>query len=748
MGVGRKTLVGILAFLGLAIALVVDVLADMAKPLKGVALIIGQTKYEHLTPLTNPARDAQDMARLFADLGFAVTTLNDLDARRLRRDMENFVSDAEGTDVAAIYYSGHGIEAGGENWLIPVDADEAALGEAGKRLVALSPLIDRLKQTVPVALMFLDACRTNPFPPGATLKRDTASEAVPVLASGLNLVTRGASVLENQPVTTTLGTVISFAAAPGQPALDGPQGGSSPYAAAITRHLSAMNGTEFGTVMRMVTEEVYLKTQGRQRPWVNETLTRLLYFGGKMEDGDGDEARLTAGRRELLLTISALPQDLRLTVEQLAKADGLPLDTLYGMLKALQVDTAAGPDELDKQLRAGAQKVKELLAKRDAIERIDPEIVRLTDLADRAEAEGSLPLAQDYRARASARAMDVSRQLKETEAQLAARHVEVAATFAREAETAILAFDHNRAVEKYSLAYAEVERWDYSLYKRYRSLAFDLTHSAFLRARDNALKWLTMGEDGTELLEEAVEMSRLLDWGGNRASMPLVWAARQNSLGYALWKLGERESGTIRLEQAVAAFRAALEERSRTRFPRDWAETQNNLGSALRVLGERQNSTQLPSEAVAVLRAALEERTRARDPRDWAETQSNLGDALRVLGERESGTRRLREAVEAFRAALEVRRRNRDLLAWTETQISLARTLRLMGERTHDAALLRQGMAAMQEVRNLHRVLSNSNPNKYAKHSNPNKYAKRSPALADMLDEIQEKIRRLRRSAR
>ena len=60
--------------------------------------------------------------------------------------------------------------------------------------------------------------------------------------------------------------MIGFAAEPGRPALDGENGGNSPYAAALLRHLSAMKGEEFGTVMRMVTEEVYLNTKTRSGP--------------------------------------------------------------------------------------------------------------------------------------------------------------------------------------------------------------------------------------------------------------------------------------------------------------------------------------------------------------------------------------------------------------------------------------------------------------------------------------------------
>lgn len=687
---GQDIFVGFLAILAFAFVWTSAAPADTAKPLKGVALVIGQSKYEHLTPLANPANDTQAMAGLFTKLGFAVTTLNDLNVRRLHRDLMNFVSDAEGADVAVIYYSGHGIEAGGENWLVPVDVDAAALGDADRKLVALSPLIDQLKTTVPITLMFLDACRTNPFPATATLKRDPASEAMPILASGLNLGSKGATVLDNsRPATLTWGTVISFAAEPGRPALDGPQGVNSPYATAVLRHLAAMNGNEFGIVMRMVTEEVYLKTQGYQRPWVNETLTRLLYFGGKAEDGSGDEARLTAGRRELLLTISVLPQDLRRKVEQLAKTEDLPLDTLYGMLKALQVDMTVGPDGLDQQLRAGAVKVKELLARRERIERIDPEITRLTDLADRAEAEGAIPLAQDYRASASARAMDVSRQLKETEAQLGARHLEVAATFAREAETAMLAFDHRKAVNKYILASAEVEKWDLERSRHYRLLASDLSLSGLERSRGRSLS-----VSDVEMLEDAVKHTRARLKRSDRAVLPLLWAARQNSLGYALWKLGERDIGTVRLKEALVAFRAALKERTRTRIPRDWAETQNNLGNVLMALGRRENGTARLEEAVAAYRTALEEQIRDRFPDVWAETQNNLGNALIVLGQRENSVLRLDEAVTAFRAALEERPRAGAPRDWAESQNGLGNALTALGQREGSTARLGEAIAA------------------------------------------------------
>jgi len=213
------------------------------KPLKGVALVIGQSKYEHIGELANPANDAREMVKLLSDLGFDARSVSDRDAKKLKRDLERFVEDAEGADVAFLYYSGHGIESGGENWLVPVDADVSSLDHAEDSLVALSSVMDELKGVVPVTIVLLDACRTNPFPAGALVKKTPADAGAPIGAGGLTPM-RGAVTIASadQPAADNLGTVIGFAAEPGRPALDGTVGANSPYAAALLRHLSAMDG--------------------------------------------------------------------------------------------------------------------------------------------------------------------------------------------------------------------------------------------------------------------------------------------------------------------------------------------------------------------------------------------------------------------------------------------------------------------------------------------------------------------------
>ena len=281
---------------GAAIALALSCLvlalpaAAAEKSLHGVALVIGQSQYQDLPALTNPANDAKAIERLLSDLGFDVDLVANADRRKLAKSLTRFVEDAEGADVAMIYYSGHGIEAGGENFLVPVDADISALDRAGETLVPVSKLIAELQATVPVTIVLLDACRSNPFPAGAMVRLDAGTAPVPVAEGGLGTPRGVVSIAGADAKADGLGAVIGYAAAPGQVALDGDAGGNSPYAAALLKHLPA-SGFAFSDVMTMVTEEVYLKTGAKQLPWTNASLRRLLYFGGSPDqEEDGDQA--------------------------------------------------------------------------------------------------------------------------------------------------------------------------------------------------------------------------------------------------------------------------------------------------------------------------------------------------------------------------------------------------------------------------------------------------------------------------
>ena len=686
--------------------------------LRGVALVVGNGGYEHLAPLANPPRDADAIEELLSDLGFDSVRRTDRDADDLARDLERFVEDAGKADVAVLYYAGHGIEAGGENWLIPVDADMSALDAAATELVPVSGVIRRLRETVAVTIVLLDACRDNPFPEGATLK--TAANAAPqtVSAGGLAVAdTRGASPLAKADTAPSdnLGIVIGFAAAPGQVALDGDAGENSPYAAALARHISAMAGEEFGTVMRMVAEEVYLKTGGRQRPWVNESLRRLLYFGEAPKPVEGAEGDILTERRQLLLSIAALPDFKRKQVERIASNGGVPMDAIFGMLRALGRDAPDDPAELEKLLREQTVRLKEILQRSATLSSTDPEIVRFTRLADLAMEEGAFDSNLRFREAARARFEAIEGRLDQVENEIRERRLEGGDVLAKTADAHLLLSDYLAAADNYRKAFDQVRRWDRRtawVYKAREANALqfhgDLNadnagllrsisaykEALLLAPRDqepelwaatnndlaNAMSILGRRKSDRHLIEGAISAYRAALDEFDPDSRRRYWAGLQNNIGVAFQHLSRADAGTENIEQAISTFRLALASLDPVEYPLDWAEVKNNLGNALLVLGRRQPQNGALEEAVAVHREALQVRTRSRSSALWAKSQNNLGMALSALGERNKDPILLIEAIGAFRAALEERTREQVPLEWATIQHNLGAALQELGQ--------------------------------------------------------------------
>ncbi len=684
-GFGRTLALHLSLFVALLVAAAAQ--AEEAKTLKGVALVIGQSKYAHITPLTNPANDAREMSKLLTDMGFDARSVSDRDAAKLARDLERFVEDAEGADVAFLYYSGHGIEAGGENYLIPVDADEASLGNAGEKLVSLTAVVEKLKQTVPIAIVLLDACRTSPFPQTAQIKITPTSAPQPITAGGLG-APRGASVVETQaPQSDNLGTVIGFAAEPGRPALDGGEGGNSPYATALLRHLTAMKGAELSAVMRMVTEEVYLSTETRQRPWVNESLRRLIYLGVAPDEPEGEDGLITVERRQLLLKIADLPSLDRQRVETIAKSDGVPMAALYGILQALGTkDMPKDPEALETLLKTQADKLKSMMTERAALNSEDPEIKRLADAADRAIEEGAIVVARQFLDEAVKRVDATASVVDAAEEAVKRKRLADAAVYARRADASILAFDHLAAAQDYGKAFSLAEKWDEKLRWNYKSLEADALNAHGINKGDN-----------TALEKSIVTYEQLLTFIPNGEN-DKHWAITRNNMGVAYQTLGERSSDSAKLQQAVQIFRGSLQVLTREGDPINWAAAQNNLGNALLMLGQREKDLKSLEEAVAAFRAVLDVQSRDEQPKEWSDSQNSLGIALYSLGERETTDARFIEAVAAYRAGLAAITREKEPLRWGMLQNSLGNALNTLGERKNDAAILQQSVDAYRSA--------------------------------------------------
>lgn len=723
---GRRAALAVTVIVFLACG---SIAAHAQNALRGVALVIGNGDYEHLPALQNPPNDARAVEELLDELGFETDMSSDRDARRLARDLRDFVEDAEGADVAIVYYAGHGIEAGGENFLVPVDADIGALDEAGEKLVPVSTFLEDLQRTVPVTIILLDACRDNPFPAGSLVRLEAGGEAAPMGQGGLG-ETRGARALTApQPGVESFGAVVGFAAEPGKVALDGAPGENSPYAAAVLRHLDTMAGAEFGLVMRMVAEEVYLKTGGAQRPWVNESLRRLLYFGSSPEPVAGETGEILAERRQLLLSIAELPTAERRQVESVARDGGVPLDGVFAMLAALGENAPDDPAALDRMLREQAERLKEMRDERAALRSTDAEIVRLSSLAEEALGEGAIRTAIALGERAKARVAELSRTIDDAEAQLRARRLEFAAVYARSAETYELAFDFARAAADYRAAFEEVERWDDEaawLYKTSEaralgSLGVHTADAGELRNAVNAAREavrIIRREDDVDrwskaMAELAANLSSLADTGADAeagreaialfeqlladlspASNPQRWAVAVNNLALALHGKGEREAGAAALEQAAALYRDLVDAGIDLREVGGIGKVYNNFGTTLSELGARTADGKLLGEAVEIYGKALAANDRATQPVGWAMAQVNLGVARNRLAGLTGDMDGLRSGVEALQAALGEITREVSPGYWAKIQNNLSAMLREVGEPTGDTSLLRQALEA------------------------------------------------------
>ena len=662
------------------VIVIAPAVAEDAKSLRGVALVIGQSEYQHIAPLPNPANDARDIEKLLEDLGFDVTGVSDREGKKLERDFERFIEDAEGADVALVYYSGHGIEAGGENWLVPVDADLAAVETGGEGLVALSPLLDELKAKLPVTIFLIDACRSNPFPPGAMIKKD--GKTFELSAGGLG-TPRGFAAVESES-NVSLGTVIGFAAEPGRPALDGEVGKNSPYAAALLRHLSALTGNEFGLVMRMVTEEVYLKTKTQQRPWVNESLRTQLFFGSAVQE-PGDDGLITGERRKLLLTIAALPGEQRQQVESAAAKEGVPIDTLYGVLASLgATEIPKDPESLGKALAAQAAVVKKMIDDQKALAQDDPEILKLVQSANRAAEEGAITVARAIMKRATGLAERSRAVIEAIEDPANQKRIANAELFVKEGDLAALQFDAEAAAEAYAKAYDWVKLADLKRAAKYKSYEAD------------ALQTIGEIKGDPKYFERAIpayEKARALV---GRDDDAVQWAKATNNLANTWLKIGERAFGNEPLTKAIGLYRESLEvpdeDKSRT------AVTLSNLGIALHTLADRNNDMALYAEAEKSLGEALKLRDKAKDPGGWAADMLNAANLDVTLADRKAEPQRLDVARDRIEQALALLDPVKDRYVWGQGMNNLGIVLRLQGANKRDASFVRESIKVYEKV--------------------------------------------------
>jgi hypothetical protein len=220
-------------------------------PSHRIALVIGNSRYENVPALSNAVKDAATIAEILKQTGFEhVTFLKDLNKDSMTSALRQFALEAEKADWAVVYYAGHGMEVGGTNYLIPIDARLVTDRDISFEAVALDQVLNAAERSSTLRLVILDACRDNPFK--SQMKR--------TIAVATRSVGRGLAPVEPDP-----GTLVVYSAKDGEQALDG-DGAHSPFASALAKNLM-VPGLEVRRLFDVVRDDVLDSTHRQQQPF-------------------------------------------------------------------------------------------------------------------------------------------------------------------------------------------------------------------------------------------------------------------------------------------------------------------------------------------------------------------------------------------------------------------------------------------------------------------------------------------------
>ena len=218
------------------------------------ALVIGNSDYELISPLRNPVNDARSMARVLRDLGFDVIAKENLNRYEMRKAIRDFGRKLGQGGVGLFYYAGHGIEVGGENFMVPLNAPIQFEDDVDVEAVSVNLLLAKMASAANrLNIVILDACRNNPY-----------SRSFRSSASGL------------AHMDAPTGTYIAYAAAPGRVAMDG-EGNNGLYTGELLKALP-LPGLKIEDAFKRVRVAVQDKSGAQQVPWESSSLTGDFYF--------------------------------------------------------------------------------------------------------------------------------------------------------------------------------------------------------------------------------------------------------------------------------------------------------------------------------------------------------------------------------------------------------------------------------------------------------------------------------------
>jgi caspase domain-containing protein/YARHG domain-containing protein len=226
-----------------------------------IALVVGNSEYQYVSPLTNPTKDALLLAETLTRLGFKLVGGNaqlDLDKAHFDLAVQAFGKQLLGADVGLFYYAGHGIQVRGTNYLVPTSANPTREADADFQMVDVGLVLKQMEGSgTKLNIVMLDACRNNPFG-----------------GRGLRAADGGLA-----QIRAPEGTLLSYATQPGNVALDGDDG-HSPYTRALVDAMQRP-GLDVLQAFNQVGLTVKKATGSAQQPWISSSpIDGSFYFTG------------------------------------------------------------------------------------------------------------------------------------------------------------------------------------------------------------------------------------------------------------------------------------------------------------------------------------------------------------------------------------------------------------------------------------------------------------------------------------
>jgi tetratricopeptide (TPR) repeat protein len=249
----------------------IGVVLSPASAAARLALVLGNSKYDAVPALDNPANDAADLAQALRGVGFEVIEQRDATREVMAKAVRDFSERLRGADVALFFYAGHGLQMNGENYLLPVDARIESAADVRFNTINLSDIQQEMEGTGRANIIILDACRNNPF-------------AEKLSRGGRGVTTRGLGRID----ATGEGSLIVYSTQPNNVALDG-TGRNSPFTAALLKHV-ATPGLEVRQMISRVRGDVLQETDRRQTPWDSSSLVGDVHLAGPPAAGTATNA--------------------------------------------------------------------------------------------------------------------------------------------------------------------------------------------------------------------------------------------------------------------------------------------------------------------------------------------------------------------------------------------------------------------------------------------------------------------------